>query len=68
MEREEFRKHVTKTFELATKLKKAMLKKKLRRARARCPDCPDKFLHGTINGKRDHLHMSCDCRKYTMME
>ncbi len=65
---EAWRKHVAKTMELASKLKRVMQKKSLRRARAVCPDCPDKFLNGTLNGRRDHMHFVCDCRKYSMME
>lgn len=62
------RDHITKTLEIAQKLKKAMQKKGLKRARAVCPDCPEKFLHGSINGSRDHLHMACECGKYRLME
>lgn len=65
---EEFRKHMRKTLEVAVKLKKVMKKRGLRRAKAVCPDCPTKWLHGTLNGSRDHMHMVCDCRKYSMME
>lgn len=54
--------------ELAGKLKKVMQMKKLRRARAKCPDCEGKYLNGTLNGPRDHMHFVCDCRKYSMME
>jgi len=67
-DRAAFQKHVKKTMNLATKMKKVMMKKGLRRARAECPDCPGKWLNGTINGNRDHLHFTCDCRKYSMME
>jgi hypothetical protein len=65
---ENFRKHVAKVMELAGKLKVVMQKKGLRRARAKCPDCPGKFLNGTLNGKKDHMHFCCDCRKMSMME
>lgn len=52
----------------AQKLKKVMLRKKLRRARAKCPEC-DGHLHGVLAGRRDHLHMRCDgpCKR-SMME
>lgn len=63
-----WRDHVSKTMELAGKLKKVMQKKGLRRARAECPDCEGKYLNGTLNGSRDHMHFVCDCRKYSMME
>ena len=65
---DEFMTAINKTFELGMKLKKVMMKKGLRRARAKCPDCPDKYLHGSINGPRDHMHFGCDCKKYFMME
>lgn len=67
-DRAEFRKHMTKVMNLAGKLKAVMQKKGLRRARAVCPDCPGKYLNGTLNGKRDHMHFVCDCRKLSMME
>jgi hypothetical protein len=66
--REDFMKHMKKVLDLAMKLKKVMLKKGLRRAKAPCPDCPGKYLNGTLNGKRDHMHFCCDCRKLSMME
>ena len=56
------------TFRIAAKLKRVMLKKNLRKAKAPCPKCPDKFVNGTINGPRDHLHFRCDCGKMIMME
>jgi len=62
------RDHINKTLEVATKLKKVMQKKGLKRARAKCPDCPEKFIHGSINGSRGHLHMTCECGKYRFME
>jgi hypothetical protein len=67
-DRDAFRKHARKVMDLASKLKAVMQRKKLRRARAKCPDCPGKFLNGTLNGPRDHMHFVCDCRKLSMME
>jgi len=63
-----FAEHVDKLLKIGDKFKRAMQKKGLRRARAKCPDCPGKYLHGSLNGKKDHLHFTCDCRKYTMLE
>lgn len=67
-EREEFRKHMYKVLDLATKLKKVMQKRKLRRAKAPCPDCEGKFLQGALVGPKDHMRFQCDCRKLSMME
>ena len=64
----EFRKNMFRVLDLAMKLKKVMLKRGLRRAKANCPDCPGKFLNGTLNGPRDHIHFVCDCRKLSTME
>ncbi len=66
--RDEFQRHIRKVMDLAGKLKKVMQKKGLRRAKAPCPDCPGKYLNGTLNGSRDHMHFVCDCRKLSMME
>lgn len=65
---DEFREHVDKTINLAAKMKKRMLDKDLKRARAPCPDCPGKFLNGSIVGPRNHMWFHCDCKKYVMME
>lgn len=66
--RSDMMKHMRKVLVLATKMKKVMLKRKLRRAKALCPDCPGKYLNGSLNGPRDHMHFVCDCRKLSMME
>lgn len=67
-DRAEMFRHTRKVMVLAGKLKKVMLKRGLRRAKALCPDCPGKYLNGTLNGRRDHMHFVCDCRKLSMME
>ena len=43
----------------AMKLKKVMLKKGLKHAKAECPRCGS-FIHGRIAGPRNHLHMACE--------
>lgn len=43
----------------AFKLKKVMLKRGLRRARAKCPEC-EGMLHAVLAGKRNHIHFNCD--------
>ncbi|HEX9429613.1 MAG TPA: hypothetical protein VF944_04480 [Candidatus Bathyarchaeia archaeon] len=68
VDRAEWARHTRKVLDLAFKLKKVMLKRGLRRAKAPCPDCEGKFLNGTLNGSRDHMHFVCDCRKLSMME
>lgn len=64
---------LTKIINTAAKLKKVMLKKNLRRARAKCPFCALRddvpegkgYLHGALAPQRRspvgfHLHMKCD--------
>lgn len=59
---------IMKTLKLAMKLKRVMLKKNLRKAKAVCPNCPDKFINGALSGPRDHIRFHCDCRKMQLME
>lgn len=56
-----------KTIDIALKLKKLMKQKRLRIAKCVCPRCGD-WIYGTLNGKRDHLHMSChgECKMVYM--
>lgn len=46
------------TLDIAIKLKAVMQKKRLRIAKCVCPRC-DGWIYGSLNGKRDHLHMAC---------
>lgn len=46
--------------ETHVKMKKVMLKKGVRAAKAPCPHCKKGFLHGRLAGRKDHLHMWCD--------
>jgi len=48
-----------KPLDMATKLKKVMLKRGVTRAKAKCEAC-EGYLHGTLLGKKQHLHMHCD--------
>jgi hypothetical protein len=65
---DEFLKHMERVMEMATKLKAAMVKRGLTRAKAKCQIC-DGYLQGTLAGRKQHLHMHCDgpC-KAVMME
>lgn len=64
----DFLKRAGEILEAGMKLKKVMKSKGLRRAKAKCPFCADGFLWGTLNGRRDHLHMACDKCDARMME
>ena len=57
----DFLKNATFVVETAIKLKNAMLKKGLRRARAKCPreGCGG-TLHSVIAGSRNHVRVHCD--------
>ena len=62
IEESELQKSVAATMRDAVKLKKVMMKRGLRTARAKCPECEGE-LHGVLAGKRNHLHMSCNCHR-----
>lgn len=47
-----------KTIDIAIKLKAAMHKRSIRRARCVCPRCGG-MIWGALAGPRSHLHMSC---------
>jgi len=65
---DEFLKHMERVLEMGTKLKAAMVKRGLTRAKAKCQIC-DGHLQGALVGRKQHLHMHCDgpC-KAVMME
>lgn len=50
--------HFEQIIETASKFKKRMLDKKLKRARTTCPRCGGE-LYGSIAGSRNHFHMAC---------
>ena len=51
----------------AMKLKAVMLRRGLRQARAKCPECGGE-LHGSLAGKRNHMRFWCDgtCKRQMM--
>jgi len=44
---------------VAMKMKKSMLSKGLRVARAHCPLCEGGMLSAVLAGRRDHIHIQC---------
>lgn len=58
---DEMFKHLKEIMSTAGKLKTVMLKKGLTRARCKCPreGCWG-IIHGSLNGKKSHIHMGCD--------
>ncbi len=58
-EREAFFAHFDDVIRTASKLKKVMLKRGLKRARCECPRCGS-FIWARIAGPRNHIHMSCE--------
>jgi len=66
---EAFKQDVALMVKTHTKFKSVMLKRGLRLAKAKCPKgCEGKFIHGSLNGQRNHLHWHCDCGKIGMIE
>ena len=65
--KDDFMAQVATTLRDGVKLKKAMLKRGLRQARAKCPEC-DGMLHGALVGRKDHLRFACDgpCNRQMM--
>jgi len=56
--RDDFMKKVASTMRDAIKLKSVMLKKKLREARAKCPECEGE-LQGRLVGPKNHMRFWC---------
>lgn len=57
----------SKIIETGMKLKAVMKKKNLTAAKAKCPHCDKGFIHGRLNGPKQHLWMKCDkCNLYMM--
>jgi tRNA(Ile2) C34 agmatinyltransferase TiaS len=50
-----------------SKLKTIMLKRKLRQAKAKCPEC-EGMLHGALAGGNNHMRFYCDgtCKRQAM--
>lgn len=55
---DDFMAKVRTTIRDATKLKSIMLKKGIREARAKCPEC-DGEVHGRLAGPRNHMRFWC---------
>lgn len=64
---DDFMASVRTTIRDAGKLKTVMLKKGLRQARAKCPECGGE-LHGRLAGSRNHMRFWCDgtCNRQMM--
>jgi hypothetical protein len=64
---EDFMASVRSTIRDAVKLKAVMLRKGLREARAKCPECGGE-LHGRLAGARNHMRFWCDgtCNRQMM--
>ena len=63
----DFLKNMETTIRDATKLKKVMLKKGLKRAKAKCPEC-EGYIYGVLAGPKNHLHFVCvgSCKRRMM--
>lgn len=57
---DEFIARMSEILDAGTKLKKVMLKRGIRLAKAPCPICGNGMLHGSLAGSKNHLHMYCD--------
>ena len=55
----DFMKNAVEVMETAAKFKKVMNKKKLFRAKTKCPRCGS-WLHASIARYNNHIHMSCE--------
>jgi len=64
----EFSDYIHKVLVTATKLKKVMQNRNIKSAKAKCPHCAKGFLHGRLNGPKEHLWMKCDDCSVFMME
>lgn len=64
---DDFRRRIKSSIRDAVKLKKAMIKKNLRRAKAKCPEC-EGHIQGALVGRRDHMRFWCDgtCNRQLM--
>ncbi len=67
-ETDDFVARMTKIVEAAMRFKKALQARNLLRGKAKCPFCTDGHWHGTINGRKAHLHMYCDGCTVQLME
>lgn len=67
-EKEDFWKNALSLMDDGLKMKKIMLSKGLRQAKAKCPKC-EGYLYATLNGSKNHVHIKCtgSCKR-SMME
>ena len=56
---DDFMNDAVETIQTAAKFKKVMNKKKLLRAKTRCPRCGS-WLHARIAPRNNHIHMRCE--------
>lgn len=59
-EHADFMERAGKILDVAVKFKKALQSRNLTRGKAKCPFCETGHLHGTLNGRKSHLHFYCD--------
>lgn len=59
-EHSDFMAHMGRVLDAGVKLKKIMLDKGIASAKAKCPMCPDGYLHGRLAGRKNHMRMWCD--------
>jgi hypothetical protein len=64
----QFKSEFSKVIITASKFKTVMLKRNLKIAKAVCPHCNGGFLHGRIQGNKNHFHMACDKCDIRFME
>lgn len=50
---------ILKYLETASKIKKIMKSKNIRKSRCKCPYCDNGEITAVLAGKRDHLHAKC---------
>ena len=67
-ENDDWSKRAAKILESGMKFKAALIKRGLTRGKAKCPFCENGHWHGTLNGRKQHLHMACDGCDVQMME
>lgn len=67
-EHADFMKRAGKILVEGLKFKTALQKRGLTRGKAKCPFCETGHWHGTLNGRKQHLHMACDGCDVSMME
>jgi hypothetical protein len=67
-EHDDFMKNAGQILVKAMAFKKALQVRNLSRGKAKCPFCVTGHWHGTLNGRKQHLHMACDGCTVQVME